>query len=150
MPCHGCYLLLQQLLPHSLAVGYGHCLDFLLPLLCVLDPLEEPIAALAVVPQLAAQLVQLALAQVRLGEDSLPALQQLLDSLPVAVQVHIAFAVAPDHPLVDILGLAQVSLQCAEEGLMPLCLRAQPLRQTRARVSPGPGSPQLPSGTVLP
>ena len=104
------YLLLQQLLPHGLAVGDGHRLDFLLPLLCVLDPLEQPVAALTVVPQLAAQLVQLALAQVRLGEDGLPALQQLLDSLSVAVQVHVALAVAPDHPFVDILGLAQVGL----------------------------------------
>lgn len=60
------YLLLSQLFFQSLAVSDGHGLDLLLPLLGVVDPADQPVVALAIVAQLAAELLKLSLTKVHL------------------------------------------------------------------------------------
>ena len=119
------YLLLGQLLLQCFAVADGHCLDLLLPLLGVSDPLDEPGVALAVVAQLSAQLLQLPVAQVHLGEHGPPAVLQPGQVAVVVVQLHVALAVHTRHAVAGPRRLLQLSLQGFEGLLLRLGRRLQ-------------------------
>ena len=118
----GAHLLLPQLLSHGLAVGQWHGLDLLLPLLGVPQPGAQRVRALTVITQLAAQLLELALPHVGLGQHGLPALQQQGDPLTPALHLHVPLAVSLLQPLAHLLRPPQLVPQGIEHGLLRLRL----------------------------
>ncbi len=121
------YLLLCQLLFEHLAVDYGHGLDILLPLFGICDPVDEPVVALPIVAQLPAQLIQLALPQVDLSEDSAPAVLQAAQEMPIVIQLGVPLAVNLKHALADRRGLGQLTLHVIKHGPLGFCLRTHSL-----------------------
>lgn len=134
------YLLLPQLLLHGLAVGQWHGLDLLLPLLGVLQPGAQRVRALAVVTQLAAQLLELALPHIGLGQHGLPALQKQGDPLTPALHLHVPLAVSLLQPLAHLLRPPQLVPQGIEHRLLRLRLGPKLLLGQRrgCRFSPRP------------
>lgn len=116
------YLLLSQLFFQSLAVSDGHSLDLLLPLLGVVDPADQPVVALAIVAQLAAELLKLSLTKVHLWEHGLPAVLEAGQELAVVVQLSVTLAVHAGHLVAHGSGLLQLCFQRIKHWLFALSL----------------------------